>query len=282
MSALATESGYRHCRGVTRSAAGNFYYGIRLLPKARREALCAIYALARRIDDIADGHLETSERLQLLEAERQALATLHEATDDPVLVALADAASRYPIPLAAFGDLIDGAEMDVRGETYETFDDLLVYCRRVAGSIGRLSLGVFGTSDRPSATGHADSLGVAFQLTNILRDVREDLARARVYFPAEDLDRFGCMLARGVAEGPIEELVRFEAARARRWFDDGLRLLSLLDRQSATCVAAMAGIYRRLLDRIERDPGAVLERRLSVPGWEKGWVAARSLTVVAP
>jgi phytoene synthase len=170
--------------------------------------------------------------------------------------------------------------MDVRGTHYETFADLLPYSRRVAGSIGRLSLGVFETADRATAAAHADDLGVAFQLTNILRDIREDLARGRVYIPAEDLERFGCDLE--APDPDVAELVGFEADRARAWFDVGLRLLPLLDRQSASCVAAMAGIYRRLLARIERRPELVLRGRVSLRSWEKGWVAVRSLAAVAP
>lgn len=275
---MNVDAAYRHCREVTRTRAGNFSYGIRLLPRARRDALCAVYALARRIDDVADGELPAAEKLATLAREREALGRLGSFPDDPVRVALADAAARYPIPLAAFGDLVDGAEDDVRGTAYETWDELEVYCRRVAGSIGRLSLGVFGARDRATAESHADDLGVALQLTNILRDVREDLAGGRVYLPREDLDRFGVTLGAEPA-GRVDELIRFEAARAREWFARGLRLLPLLDRQSATCVAAMAGIYLRLLDRIEQRPGAVLEEeRLSLTGWEKGWVAARSLT----
>jgi len=271
---------YRHCEDVTRLRAGNFYHGIRLLPAPRRAALCAVYALARKVDDIADGQLPDEEKLRLLGGVRADLGALGTLDDDPILVALADAAAHYPIPLASFGDLLDGAGMDVRGESYETFADLLVYCRRVAGSIGRLSLGVFDARDREQAGRHADDLGVALQLTNILRDVREDLERGRVYFPAEDLERFECTLTPLETAGPVTELVRFEAERARGWFARGLRLLPLLDRRSAVCVAAMAGIYRRLLDRIERRPELVLRERLSVPGWEKGWVAVRA--AVAP
>ena len=235
------------------SAKGSsFYYGIRLLPRDRRQALVDVYALARRIDDIADGDLPDDEKLKLLAEER----------------------ARLPAG-SPFHDLVDGAEMDVRGATYETFDDLLVYARRVGGSIGRLSLGVFGTSDPEVAGPLADDLGVALQLTNVLRDVREDLARGRVYIPREDLDRFGVTLE--PRSGPVAELVRFEAARAREWFARGLGVLAYLDRPSATSVAAMAGMYRRLLGRIEREPESVLQRRVSLPAWEKGWVAARSL-----
>jgi phytoene synthase len=278
----AVGAGYRLCEEITRRRARNFYHGIRLLPAPRRSALCAIYALARRIDDIADGALAPDEKLRLLERARLDLAALDGRSDDPVLAALADAASRHPIPLSAFGDLIDGAEMDIRGALYTTFPELVVYCRRVAGSIGRLSLGVFEVTDRRTANEHADDLGVALQLTNILRDVHEDLARGRVYLPAEDLERFGCTLSPDGVAGPLAELVRFEAARARTWFERGLRLLPLLDRRSGACVAAMAGVYRRLLDRIERHPELVLRERLSLAGWEKGWVAVRSLTAVAP
>jgi phytoene synthase len=168
--------------------------------------------------------------------------------------------------------------MDVRGTSYATFTELEVYCRRVAGSIGRLSLGVFGADDMPAALELADRLGVAFQLTNILRDVAEDLANGRVYLPHEDLDRFDVDLHAPAAQ--FATLVRFEAERAHGGYDDGLRLLDHLDRGSAASVAAMASAYRRLLRRIERDPDAVLTRRVSLPSWEKGWVAARSLVGV--
>jgi phytoene synthase len=282
---MTLDAAYRHCEEITRSRAGNFYHGIRLLPAPRRAALCAVYALARRVDDIADGDLPSDEKLRLLRVARADLGALEVPGDDPVLTALADAASRFPIPVGAFGDLIDGAEMDVRGADYTAFSDLLVYCRRVAGSIGRLSLGVFVARDREAAERHADDLGVALQLTNILRDVSEDLARGRLYIPREDLQRFGS--AQADLEGrrvtaALQDLVRFEAERARTWFERGLRLLPLLDRRSAVCVAAMAGIYRRLLDRIEQRPEIVLRQRVTLPGWEKGWVAVRSLTTVAP
>jgi phytoene synthase len=168
--------------------------------------------------------------------------------------------------------------MDVEGANYPTFEDLVVYCRRVGGTIGRLSLAVFGASDKgPQAMALADDLGVAFQLTNILRDVREDLSVGRLYLPVDDLAAFGCRVEDGSIAGDFAGLARFQVARADEWYERGLALVPLLDRPSASCVTAMAGIYRRLLRRIERDPEAVLARRLSLPGWEKGWVAARSL-----
>lgn len=276
---------YRHCEQVVRSQARNFSYGIRLLPPPKRRALSAVYAFARRIDDIGDDNdAPPDARLAALAAERDRLADPGAHPDDPVLVALADAARRMPIPLEAFGELIDGCEADVRGASYDTFDDLLWYCRCVAGSIGRLSLGVFGTGDPRVARTRADALGVALQLTNILRDVREDRLGGRVYLPAKDLARFGCTLdqdASGRFTDPPEQLaalVRFQAERAGEWYATGLRLLPMLDRRSAACTGTMAGIYRRLLRRITADPATALAGRMSLPGWEKAAVAATALT----
>ena len=282
---------YRDCEAITRTRARNFYYGIRLLPAPKRAALCAVYAYARRIDDIGDdAAVPAAEKLRRLadaRAELQALAQPRPGVGGGVLVALADAAARFPLPLAAFGELIDGVELDVRGTSYTTFAELLGYCRCVAGSIGRLSLAVFGARDPDGlpvpvdarAEAQADALGVAMQLTNILRDVVEDRAMQRAYLPAEDLARFGCDAALQ-PRAAFAELVRFEAGRAEAWFATGLGLLPRLDRRSAACVAAMSGIYRRLLARIKRAPELVLDQRVTLPPWEKAAVAARSLAGV--
>jgi len=253
--------------------------GIRILPSDRRDALYAIYALARRIDDVADGDLVSDDKLSQL-AEIRAALHRPPRDDDPVLVALDDAAARLPIPLEAFDDLLDGAAQDARPEPIATFADLERYARRVAGSIGRLALGVFDCSDRERGAALADDLGVGLQIGNILRDVREDASLGRVYLPADDLARFGCqVLAQGL-EGHAEPLLAFEASRGLEWIDRGLQLVPLIDRRSASCVLAMAGAYRRLLERIERDPSAVLRGRLTLAPWEKGLVIARSLTGV--
>jgi phytoene synthase len=209
------------------------------------------------------------------------------ATGDLVLIALRDTADRFPVPLAAFGELIDGCEADVRGVSYATFADLEHYCRCVAGSIGRLSLGIFGCADPGVASPLADSLGVALQLTNILRDIREDLGNGRVYLPAEDLARFGCALtppepngagADGKIDGPMADLIRFEADRARHWYASGLQLIPMLDRRSAACTGAMAGIYRRLLEHIAARPQDALAERMSLPGREKAVIAVTALS----
>ncbi len=272
------EEGYRACEAITRARAANFYYGIRLLPAPKRRAMCAVYAFARRVDDIGDGTEPDARKLELLNATREEIEAPPEG---PVAIALRDAERRFELPHAALLELIAGVEMDVRGESYEDFDQLVTYCRRVAGTIGRLSVAIFGARDRQLADALADDLGVAMQLTNILRDVREDHDRGRVYLPRADLERFGCEDLLGAPSDAFGRLIAFEAARARQWFERGLRLLDLIDGRSGACVGAMTGIYRRILERIERDPETVRERRVSLPPWEKTWVAIRSLKEVA-
>jgi len=276
---MNVDDAYAQCEAITNEQAKNFSYGIRLLPKPKRFALSAVYALARRIDDIGDGDLPPARKLEGLAAVRKALHEGTSAGDDPVLVAIDDAARRYHLPMDEFGQLIDGCEMDVTGATYETFDDLVGYCRRVAGSIGRLSLSVFGTTYPESAEPRAEALGVALQITNILRDVVEDRGMGRAYLPREDAERFGCAADLSGPPDALIALIGFETGRAKTWFATGLELLPLLDRRSRACVAAMAGIYRRLLARIEADPGQVLQGRLSLPTSEKLRVAGRALSV---
>jgi phytoene synthase len=309
---------YTSCRAVTKDQARNFYYGIRLLPADKRDALCAVYALARRIDDIGDGDLpidgKTAAIAQLRvsldglgtsSAERSTsafgpvLAVRQRDRDqrdlrgeargspsgwDPVMVAVADAGRRYPIPLGAFEELVDGVEMDIIGRTYATFDELVDYCRCVAGSVGRLCLGIFGSRPHPEASRYADTLGIALQQTNILRDIREDLLNGRVYLPKEDLHSFGVELAldeHGALvdkDGSLSALIRFSARRAQQWYAEGLRLAPLLDRRSGACCTAMAGIYRRLLEIIAAEPSAVFAGRLSLSGRQKLEVAVRALS----
>ena len=282
---------YRECERITWSQARNFAYGIRLLPHEKRRGLAVIYAFARRIDDIGDGTLPgqqadvpAEQKIADLEAARQAVLNLDGADganhNDPVLFALADVKRNFPVPMEAFGELIDGCVADVRGTRYETFEDLHHYCRCVAGSIGRLSLGIFGTlpdrGDQQEAARLADSLGVALQLTNILRDIREDHGNGRVYLPAEDLAKFDIDLA-APSVSQFIRLVEFEAERAREWYAAGWQLLPMLDRRSAACTGAMAGIYRRLLERIAAQPAAVLDSRVSLSTGEKAMVAVRAL-----
>ncbi|WP_030560729.1 presqualene diphosphate synthase HpnD [Streptomyces aureocirculatus] len=282
---------YSYCETVTGQQARNFAYGIRLLPTPKRRAMSALYAFSRRVDDIGDGTLAPEVKQARLDDTRALLTRVRdggvaEDDTDPVAVALSHAAGHFPIPLGGLDELIDGVLMDVRGETYETWEDLKGYCRCVAGAIGRLSLGVFGTApgapNAERAPEYADTLGLALQLTNILRDVREDALEGRTYLPADDLAKFGCADGFSRPEPPAGSdfagLVHFEVRRARALFAEGYRLLPMLDRRSGACVAAMAGIYRRLLDRIEREPEAVLRGRVSLPGREKAYVAVRGLS----
>jgi 15-cis-phytoene synthase len=274
-------SAYRHCERVTRRRAANFFYGIRLLPPAKRRAMCAAYAFAREVDDIGDGTLPPEQKIGALDELQGRLHGANGTEPTPMMVALADATKRFQLPVDAFDDLVTGVRTDIYPARFDTFDETVLYCRRVAGSIGRLCLAIFGSTDPGRAHDLADDLGVAMQLTNIVRDVREDAANGRVYLPREDLVRFGCA---GFPDGPPEALsalIAFEAARAREWFDRGLELVPLLDTRSASCVLAMTGIYRRLLDRIAEQPQLVMQGRVSLPGWEKAWVAARSLVEAA-
>ena len=265
----ATAEAYRDCEAITRAQAANFYYGIRLLPHDRRQAMCAVYAFARRVDDIGDGALEREEKLHRLDAEALALAGLGRAdrgsgARDPVILALADTHERFALAPAVLGDLIEGVRMDVNGVTYERFEDLVLYCRRVAGAVGRACLAIFAVNDPSTAEAAdaealADDLGVALQLTNILAG------------------QGPCHGSDSIATGSLHALVRFEANRAQEWFRRGMELAPLLDRRSAACVLAMAGIYHRLLDRIEAHPERALHERMSLPGREKAWVALRSM-----
>lgn len=253
--------------------------------------MSALYAFSRRVDDIGDSDRDDAIKRARLE---DMLARIREGRldpddADPVGVALAHATRTFPIPLDALDQLIDGVLMDVRGETYESWNDLMAYCRCVGGTIGRVSLGVLGTMpgarDILRASEYADTLGVALQLTNILRDVREDADNGRTYLPAEVLAAFGCrgdsLTAAQPADGAdFAGLVQSEVRRARALFADGLRPVPMLDRRSGACVVAMAGIYRKLLGRIARDPGAVLRGRVSVPRGEKAYVALRGLSGV--
>jgi phytoene synthase len=280
------EHAYRTAESITRTRAKNFYYGIRLLPSDKRSALCAVYALARRIDDVGDGDLPVDAKVAELTRIRKSIDPLEDSSD-PVLLAVADAARRYPVPVAAFSELIDGVHADVEGVTYNDFSQLASYCRRVAGSVGRLCLSIFGAGADPRTPQYADQLGIALQQTNILRDVREDLLNGRIYLPRNELDRFGVTLAidgNGELDDPearLAALLRFCADRAKNWYSLGLRLIPHLDRRSAACTLAMSGIYLHLLDRIQTSPASVYDRRLSLSGAAKARVAVAALTRAA-
>ena len=265
------DAAYDVCEQITRAQAHHLYSAVQPLPAYRRRALCAIYAFARRVDDTAHGNLPRAEKLRLLADARASIP--RDGTPrpiDPVLVALRDVNRRFPIPLASLDDLIDGAESDVRGATYDTFEDLVRHCRQGAGSIGRLSVAVLGSRDPAAAAQLADDLGVAMQLTNHLRDLVRDFQRGRVYLPREDFELFGCPAApMSAAPELLDRLIGHQARRNRDWYDRALALVSLLDARGAACVEAVAGMHMRILERIERSLTDVLLARISLHAPEK-------------
>lgn len=285
--ALTVEEAYAECARITKTEAKNFAYGIALLPQEKRRAMSALYAFARRIDDIADSDRPTDEKLAGLAAVDADVALLATGelprADDAVLVGVHDAAGRFAVPVAAFGEIVEGCRRDSTGATYATFADTEAYCRLVAGSVGRLSLGVFGhEGDDAEASRLADDLGVALQVTNILRDVAEDRGMGRVYLPADEIKRRGCEPDLSGPPAAMADLVAHFATVGEQFYRKGLPLLDRLDRRSRACVAAMSGIYRQLLRQIADAPGSVLDRRVSLSTPQKVWVAAKSLSGATP
>jgi phytoene synthase len=262
---MSVQEAYAEVSRITRREAKNFAYGIMVLPRAKRQAIAAIYAFARRVDDVADGELPAEEKQARLEELRAALDT---DPVDPVFVALRDACERFDIPREPLEALIDGGLQDIEQSTYRDFADLRGYCEKVAGAVGLACVPVYGSDD----TEHAMTLGIALQLINIIRDVDEDQQLGRVYLPQDELAAFG--VEELGASPQFRELMAFQAARARAHLAEGLRLLDSLDRRSALCVGTFAGLYRETLDRIEA-------RGFDVFGEKTRLSAPRKLAVVA-
>lgn len=264
----SVEQAYAEVERVTRARAKNFAYGIMLLPRAKRRAIAAIYAFAREVDDIADGEASIEDKRRRLEALRAALdAPPHSAMQ----VALADARTRFAIPRDALVALVEGGLQDLDTSTYANFDELRAYCEKVAGAVGVACVAVYGSDD----VERAQTLGIALQLINIMRDVDEDRRLGRVYLPQDELERFGVTELEPSPEW--RELMAFQARRARAHLDEGLRLLDSLDRRSALCVATFAGLYRGQLDRIEANGYDVFTKSCRLSTREKLGVVARGL-----
>ena len=246
---MTTEQAYAEVERLTRARARNFAYGIMLLPKPKRRAVAAVYAFAREVDDIADdAALSDAVKQERLEALRARLGRPPDG--DAMLVALADARRRYAIPDSALLELIAGGLQDTEQSRYATFDELHRYCRHVAGAVGVACVAIYGGGEEA----RAETLGVALQLINIVRDVREDWELGRVYLPQDELARFGVGegdIAAGRCTEAWRSLMAFQAARAREWLAEGRTLLPMLDRRSAACVATFANLYEATLDRIE-------------------------------
>lgn len=263
------EQAYADVQRVTRARAKNFAYGIMVLPREKRRAIAAIYAFAREVDDVADGALPAAEKRVRLEALR---AALDDPPPDSMHVALTDARARFAIPRSALEALVDGGLQDLEQSEYETFDELRGYCEKVAGAVGVACVAVYGSDD----TERAMTLGITLQLINIMRDVAEDAELGRVYLPQDELERFGVRELDHVTPA-WQELMAFQAARARSHLAEGLHLLDSLDRRSALCVSTFAGLYRGQLDRMEANGYDVFGAscRLSAPA--KLAVVARGL-----
>jgi phytoene synthase len=265
---MRLEDAYAECVRITRREARNFAWGIMLLPRPKRLALSALYAYARRVDDIADGGGEPEARREELASLGALVERLPEAPpDDPVMVALADAVTRYQVPREALRALVEGALWDVDRSRYGSWVELKEYCRRVAGAVGVSCTAVYGPSDPERAWPLAETLGLALQLINIMRDVPEDWALGRVYLPGDEMERFGVTEA-DIAEGRIgpgwHGLMAHQGSRARGLMTEGLGLLALIDGRSALCVRTLAGIYAGLLDEIERRRYDVFSARPSL------------------
>lgn len=262
---------YAYCQEVTRRSSSNFYYAFRLLPAERREGLCAVYAFCRFIDDIADDAGRRDPR-GLLARWREELARVHDgAPTHPIGRALADTVRRFPIAPQHFLDLIRGVELDLTRQRYGTFDELYEYCYLVASTVGLMCIEVFG-HHHASAREYAVDLGIAFQLTNILRDVREDAARGRIYLPLEDLRRFDCSeddLLRGRYSPRVGALMAFECGRARAYYLRAGGALAAEDRSPLAPAEAMRLIYERLLARIEARHFDVFAGKVTLPRYEK-------------
>ncbi len=244
---MTAEQAYAEVQRLTRRRARNFAYGIMLLPREKRRAIAAIYAFARRVDDVADGDLARDEKQAQLEALR---ASLDSPGSDAMSVALADARARFPIPAVALHTLVDGGLQDLDQKCYAHFEELRAYCARVAGAVGVACVAVYGSDD----VERAETLGIALQLINIIRDVREDWDLGRVYLPQDELASFGVTeaeIAAGDATDAWRALMTFQSERARAFLRDGLGLTHTLDGRSALCVSTFAGLYRATLDRIE-------------------------------
>jgi phytoene synthase len=265
---MSVQEAYAEVGRITRREAKNFAYGIMVLPRAKRQAIAAVYAFARRVDDLADGELQPEEKRAGLQELRAALAS---EPADPVFLALRDARERFGIPQEPLEALIDGGLQDIEQSTYADFAELRGYCEKVAGAVGLACVPVYGSDD----TERAMALGIALQLINIIRDVDEDRRLGRVYLPQDELAAFE---VEELAPSPqFRELMAFEAERARSYLAEGLRLLDSLDRRSALCVGTFAGLYRETLDRIEASGFDVFgeKTRLSAP--RKLAVVARGL-----
>jgi len=274
---ISPEASQAYCRDVAKKRAKNFYYSFVLLSPEKKNAMCAMYAFMRYCDDLSD---EPGATQAAMDRWREALAAALAGQPDssPVWPAFLDAVTRYKIPHQYFHDMIDGVASDLSPGVFHNFDELYQYCYRVASVVGLTTVHIFGF-DSPEALPLAEKCGIAFQLTNILRDVREDAGLGRVYIPSADLDRFGVSredLKQSRRTEAFDRLMEFEIERARRYYQESAPLVGLVHKVSRGSLRALIAIYSRLLERIAESPSDVLTRRISLPAVEKTWIVLRS------
>ena len=265
-----------YCQQKAAASGSSFYYSFLFLPAERRRAITALYAFCREVDDVVDEVSDAGVARAKLAWWRTEVANLFAGhPQHPVTRALAPFAAPYGLDAARMNEIIDGMEMDLVRHRYADFDSLALYCHRAAGVVGQLSAGVFGYSN-PSTLEYAETLGIAFQLTNIIRDVGEDARRDRIYIPQEDLARFGLdardILARR-EDARFRDLMAFQADRAIGYYERAHARLAPEDRRNQRAGLVMAAIYRALLDEIRRDGYRVLDRRIALTPLRKLWIA---------
>ncbi|MDQ6705589.1 MAG: phytoene/squalene synthase family protein [Acidobacteriota bacterium] len=278
LSMTALEQSYAWCQRVARTRAKNFYYSFILLSPEQKNAMCAVYAFMRYCDDLSD---EPGASAAPIDRWRAALANALQGHFDghPVWPAFHDTVVRFGIPHQYFFDMIAGVRSDLNPRLIETFDELYLYCYQVASVAGMATIHIFGF-DSPKALPLAEKCGIAFQLTNIIRDVREDAERGRVYLPAEDLAQFHVApdyLQTGGRSKEFVTLMGFEGARARAYYNESQPLLNLIHARSRASLWTLIEIYSRLLDRIHASNYDVLARRISLPAWQKAGIVIQAL-----
>ena len=279
-SKIELDLAYADCQRLTKREAKNFYYAFVTLPHEKRRAIYAAYAFCRHCDDSVDEAASPEDKLSALSDLQSSLdQAYHGRAHTPMFLALADTADRYAIPLEYFREIILGVESDLVKTRYRNFDELRQYCYRVASVVGLVCLQIFQYRDE-AAREHAVDLGLAMQLTNIMRDVREDWELGRVYLPQDEMARFGYTeehLGAGVRNEAFVALLRYQSERARAYFRSGFKLLPYLSRRSRACPAVLGAIYSRVLDRIESSGYDVLgERRVALGTGEKARITAQA------
>lgn len=272
MNDLTVEESYEWCVQVARTQAKNFYYSFLLLSLPQREAMCAIYAFMRYCDDLSDDEGIADRAFAIARWRDDLEAALNGRPGaHPLWPAFVDAVERYKIPREYFFDMIAGVSSDLEPRCIQTFGELYDYCYHVASVVGLTIIHIFGFDD-PKALELAEKCGIAFQLTNILRDVREDYEKDRVYIPAEDFARFGVSPATLVSTEGFFRLMDFEASRARDYYRESAPLIDMIHPGSRASLRTLIGIYSKLLDKIVESNYDVLTRRIRVPTWQKVWI----------